>query len=312
MHNKVFCIIVLYNAMRWIEKCLSSLKASSVPVSVVCVDNCSTDGSVEFITNAFPEVSLICNKENKGFGQANNQGIEYAYKQGAEHFFLLNQDAWVYPETVKILVETQLRYNLGLVSPIHLNGSGQLLDHNFFESLIVRPKYNQFFHDALIGKTRDYYIPEFTVCAAAWMLSKRCIDTVGGFDPLFFHYGEDDNYFQRVLYHHQGVGVVPSSFIHHDREYHGNIGVYNKRRTATKLLALYSNINDNKKFSIKKLKLHVLFIKAILRLFFTFKFISAFQIVNGYVEWMKKIPQIKKSRKMNVIPQPNWLYLERN
>ena len=60
------------------------------------------------------------------------------------------------------------------------------------------------------------YNAEF-VNAAAWLISKKCIDTVGGFNPSFFHYAEDNNYIQRLKFHNINVGVVPNAIVFHDR-----------------------------------------------------------------------------------------------
>jgi len=55
------------------------------------------------------------------------------------------------------------------------------------------------------------------VNAVAWLISRECLETIGGFDPLFFHYGEDDNYSQRVIYHGFKIGVLLKVFVIHDR-----------------------------------------------------------------------------------------------
>lgn len=56
------------------------------------------------------------------------------------------------------------------------------------------------------------------VNAAAWLISRHCIGKVGGFNPSFFHYGEDDNYVQRLKFHSFKLGVLPTANIFHDRE----------------------------------------------------------------------------------------------
>jgi GT2 family glycosyltransferase len=64
---------------------------------------------------------------------------------------------------------------------------------------------------------KGIYEIEF-VNAAAWLISAECIRTVGFFEPLFFLYGEDNNYLQRVTYHGLKIGIAPQSRIYHDRE----------------------------------------------------------------------------------------------
>ena len=54
------------------------------------------------------------------------------------------------------------------------------------------------------------------VNAAAWLISKKCLLAVGGFDPLYPHYGEDTDYIQRAQYFGFKIGIVPSVKIWHD------------------------------------------------------------------------------------------------
>ena len=181
---RVYCIIVTYNAMKWIDKCLASLRTSSIKVLPVIIDNCSTDESVDYITTNYPEAHLILNKKNKGFGQANNQGIEYAYKQGATHFFLLNQDVWVNRDTIKNIIEVQNKYNLAIASPIHFNGKGNLLDRNYFVYTVMNTQNIEFVSDLILKSLKPYYLAT-RINAAAWMLPRKTIIEIGGFDPLF-------------------------------------------------------------------------------------------------------------------------------
>ncbi|MBA3986000.1 MAG: glycosyltransferase family 2 protein [Flavobacteriales bacterium] len=210
----VAIIIVTYNAMPWISKCLESTK----PYPVVVVDNASQDETLNYIKTNYPEITLLPQDTNLGFGQANNIGISYALKKGAESVFLLNQDAYLVNDCLENLVSVQKNNpEYGILSPIHLNGKGNLLDKNF--SHYVRYDANPYFYSDFVLNIQKKLIYEVPfVNAAGWLLSKKCLETVGGFDPLFFHYGEDDNYCQRANYHGFKVGVVPTTFLKHDRE----------------------------------------------------------------------------------------------
>ena len=95
MRNQLLVIIVNYNGMKWLERCLSSLTSSTVPSDVYIVDNGSTDGSQDYIRSNFKDAIFVQSEENLGFGKANNIGLQYAYEKGYEYVYLLNQDAWV-------------------------------------------------------------------------------------------------------------------------------------------------------------------------------------------------------------------------
>ncbi len=215
---KINVVIVTYNGMEWIENCLKSLSNTTIPVSVIVVDNSSTDGTIEFIKTNFQDVILLQQNENLGFGKANNIGIKKAYYSGADYVFLLNQDAWVTPDAIENLIKAhQKEPEYGITSPMHLNGKGDALDYNF--SNYINPiKCKKIYSDIFLNTIQEkIYKTEF-VNAAAWLISRKCIGIVGGFNPSFFHYGEDDNYVHRVQFHQFKVGVCPHSIIYHDRE----------------------------------------------------------------------------------------------
>jgi len=122
---KVYVVIVTFNGMNWIGNCLNSVFHSSIPLKVVIVDNNSRDETVSFIKNNYPEITLLEQHKNLGFGAGNNIGISYALKNGVDYVFLLNQDVYIQENTIKKLIEV---YNnnkeFGILSPVHSNGSG--------------------------------------------------------------------------------------------------------------------------------------------------------------------------------------------
>lgn len=103
---KVALVVLNWNGWPDTLACLESLQALQYPnVWVIVVDNASTDGSVEIIARAFPEVTLIRNEDNLGFADGNNMGIRAALAGGADYVMLLNNDTTVAPDMVDRLVE---------------------------------------------------------------------------------------------------------------------------------------------------------------------------------------------------------------
>tara|TARA_R110000850_G_scaffold25797_1_gene74158 strand:- start:12296 stop:13204 length:909 start_codon:yes stop_codon:yes gene_type:complete len=210
---KTAIIIVTHNAIPWIDMCLQSCGKHYV----VVVDNASQDETVSHIQTNYPNITLLPQNKNLGFGQGNNVGISYALSKGTEHVFLLNQDAYLVDDCLEFLVKKQQdNPQFGILSPVHLNGKGDALDKNF-GNYISYQKAPALTTDLLLNKAKELYEVPF-VNAAGWLLSRKCVEAVGGFDPIFFHYGEDDNYCQRVLFHGLKIGVVLNTFLLHDRE----------------------------------------------------------------------------------------------
>ncbi len=228
MYNKsikLATVIATYNGAEWIEWCLDSLVSSESPTEIIIVDNNSTDRTKDIIKSKFPQVQLIEESQNLGFGKANNIGLKIALNLNADHIFLLNQDAKVEPNTLYRLVNSQLRSKqYGIVSPVHFNGFGTVLDNYFshyvLSSNIDIENFEQILQNPEKADSETVY-PIGFVNAAAWLLSRECVEIVGGFDPLFDHYGEDNNYLDRIRYHGFEVGIVPNSIMYHDRGQRG-------------------------------------------------------------------------------------------
>ena len=215
---KSFAVVVTFNGMEWIDKCINSLLEASTPLSIVIVDNNSDDETVSYIQSQFSEIHLICSPENIGFGRANNLGVEYAMENQADYILLLNQDAWIERVTLDYLLNAFANDDsYGLIAPMHLNEDKTNLDTGFKSSLFesITP---DILSDLYMNKAQSLFEIEF-VNAAAWVLSRKCLEMVGGFDPAFFMYGEDLNYIHRVRYFGFKVGICPRATICHARKY---------------------------------------------------------------------------------------------
>jgi len=129
--------------------------------------------------------------------------------------FLLNQDAVVENDTIEKLVKVA-RENpeFGIFSPLHLNGDGSEIDQNVIDYLLRGNR--MFFNDLFFHNLQPVYKLPY-INAAAWLMARKCIEAVGKFDPLFFMYGEDNDYSFRVLKSGFKIGLVPDAKIYHKR-----------------------------------------------------------------------------------------------
>lgn len=155
MNARVLVIVVSHNGMRWLPRCLSSVMpgaktpdsapdvakkvfsgaktADSAPeVDVYVWDNASTDGSADFVAENYPQAILVRSRENLGFSIPNNKGFEYAVRQGYDYAYLLNQDAWVEPGALDLLVASARAHpEYGVLSPLQMTDGYKDLDRQF-------------------------------------------------------------------------------------------------------------------------------------------------------------------------------------
>ena len=232
MEKKITVVIVTYNGEVWIKKNIDSLLKSNYPINIIVVDNASTDQS-NAILKEYKNIQLIQNKNNLGFGKANNIGINSAINNGADAIFLLNQDTWVFENTITNLVEKLFENpELGIVSPMHYSADETNLDSSF------GTYYNKFEEETDLNSIR---IVPF-VNAAAWLVSKECFKKAGYFEPIFKHYGEDRNFCDRLQFHKFKIGIVKNAAICHDRIIRLNS---NKIILQSQYLVLIQIINCN-------------------------------------------------------------------
>jgi GT2 family glycosyltransferase len=197
MPGRTAVVIVSYNGAVWIEACLEAVRGQNV-ADVFVIDNRSTDDTVARVRNGFPECSVLALEQNEGFGRANNRGIQAALDAGADYVCLVNQDAILEPGTLAQLIDVLDRDPaVWIASPIQVRHDADGVDELFFRIL---PR--SFWEDLLFERSQPLYDVPF-VPAAAVAIPRRVWLSVGGFDPLFFFYGEDDDLCWRIL---QGGG----------------------------------------------------------------------------------------------------------
>lgn len=297
----LFVIIVSYNGMQWLKRCLDSVYSSSMPVTIIVVDNNSNDNSTVFIEKNYPAIILIKLNKNQGFGKANNIGIEYALKHNANYIYLLNQDAWIKPDTLKVLIDVQQQHpEYGIISPIQITASENKLDNNFLYTCATKCK--NLLNDLYFNSTKEIY--ELSdIMAAHWLITRDCLLSVGGFSSVFFHYGEDINLQHRAIYHGFKNGICPFTRAIHDREFRKDSKKKIMYMRYVSFLIDNSNINLSLKtkvyrniiFCLKQI-INVYKYKSIKPVGYLFKALFAFPKIYRH----NKITKIKTSSFLNI------------
>lgn len=226
MQSKILTIIVTYNGSQWIEKCINSLLQSITVSDILLIDNASKDDTVQLVTQKFPTVQCIVLKNNEGFGQANNIGLKIAEAKNYDFAFLINQDAWVAADCLQLMLAVaNANKQLGIISPFHWSYDGST-EEQYFKDFVLSQYSIGYMQDKSKGTIKEWYYASF-VHAAAWLLPIRIVRKVGGFDPLFFYTGEDNDFVQRLQHKGLKIGFVPAAKFYHQGSNAGLVDVAN-------------------------------------------------------------------------------------
>lgn len=214
---RVLAVVVTHDGAEVVGRCLASLRAEATCATVV-IDNRSADATVSIVRASFPDAALVTLDENLGFGRGNNVGIERALADGFEYTLLLNQDAYLLPGSLERLLHVlDAHPDYGVATPLHCGPTDARLDEKTYVGYLRQHAY-AYFSDAALGRAQPHY-PVHGVNAAAWLLRTEVFRVAGGFDPLFFMYGEDDDLLARFAFHGIAFALVPEARIVHLRHH---------------------------------------------------------------------------------------------
>jgi len=215
-------VIVNWNTKTLLRNCLKSVyqTVKEIPFEIIVVDNASHDGSVAMIAQEFPDVSVIENKENRGFGAANNQA--FAVMKG-RYALLLNTDAVLTKNAVHELFVFMENHEEAAMT------GGQLLNHdgsrqnsiaNFptiFTLLMNASILEYLFPNKYPSKRYDHKDPieVESVIGACMLVRKEAMDEVGIFDERYFFFFEETDWAYQMSAAGWKIFHVPSAIIYH-------------------------------------------------------------------------------------------------
>ncbi|OQY96818.1 MAG: hypothetical protein B6D37_00720 [Sphingobacteriales bacterium UTBCD1] len=204
-------IIVNYNVKHFLEQCLYSVRRATpgLTAEVIVVDNHSEDNSLGYLQPRFPEIQFIVNPENLGFAKACNQGLKLSK---GKYILFLNPDTIVPEDCFKKCIDFfESHTDAGALGIKMLDGSGRFLKESKrsfpspsaalyklfgLSGLFPRSKVFSKYH---LGSLSPDHTHEIDVLAGAFMMVKKeVLEKTGGFDEIFFMYGEDVDLSYRI------------------------------------------------------------------------------------------------------------------
>lgn len=214
-------VIPNYNGIEYLGDCLQSLKDSGDEgFKVIIVDNGSTDGSTDFIRQAYPQYGLIALTENTGFAAAVNRGIEAS---DTEYVLLLNNDTRVSKHFVSSLEAAICRDDrifsvsakmLQMNEPDIMDGAGDCYCALGWAYACGK------------GKKADLYDKErriFSACAGAAIYRREKLVELGMFDEAHFAYLEDvDLGYRARIYGYRNIYAPDAEVLHAGSGYSGS------------------------------------------------------------------------------------------
>jgi GT2 family glycosyltransferase len=224
---KLSVIILCWNDLKVIADCLRSIYANTheITFAMLISDNGSTDGSIEYMHQNFPQVKVIENGRNLRFAKANNVGIRAA--QG-EYLLIMNPDTIVHQGTLDKMVRFAEQHPEGgafgcrLLNP---DGSYQesawpfrTIRGDWITALYLRPlaRLSSWFNSDVYYRWKGEQVRSVDWCSGCFILARKdLIDKLGGFDPQFFYYFEDMDLCRRIGKEGLKVIYVPQATITH-------------------------------------------------------------------------------------------------
>ncbi len=229
----VAVIIVSWNVRDYLVQCLRSvfadLQRSRLRGEVWVVDNASTDGTAALVQSLFPNVHLIVNEHNAGFGAANNQGMAAAKKYAPRYYFLLNPDTKVQPGALTALINALEAYpDGGMVGARLVYGDGRFQHSAFYfpglrqlafdlfplPARFYESRWNGRYPQSRLARGGEPFAIDHPL-GATMMVRADVAEATHGFDESFHMYCEEIDWSWRIRAAGWRIYVVPAAEIVH-------------------------------------------------------------------------------------------------
>lgn len=219
-------IIVNWNVKDYLKHCLVSVfeQVLNPSYEVIVIDNDSSDGSKQMIREHFPQVKLIENETNNGFGRANNQGAKIA---SGEWLLLLNPDTLLEDNLPSTMIDFARSSGSDIVGPrivqkdraFHRAAAGYLINfrtviNQSFLLYRLFPK-SAFFSGFYLSKDHETERKVDWVSGACMLIKKDVFSSLKGFNPKYFLLSEDREICFRAKQRGNSIMYFPKTSVIH-------------------------------------------------------------------------------------------------
>jgi GT2 family glycosyltransferase len=218
MYPKVGIILLNWNSFDHTSNCIQSLNQCDYPnFEIIVVDNGSADGSGEQLKTSFPGITLIASPTNEGFAAGNNRGFEYVIQQQWPYAMMLNNDVFVEPDFLTLLVEyMEAHPNVGATQPkIFFNHDRKKVWNggSYFLPWLGWSYSKRYLRSA--GDLQNQFQQVDWITGCAFLTKTAILQETGLLNEAFFIYYEDADLSFRISSLGHQLVFHPKSIIYH-------------------------------------------------------------------------------------------------
>ena len=217
---KIAIIVLNWNGRSWLEIFLPTILEYSVNATVFVVDNCSTDDSILFLNQNFPNVDIIINSSNGGYAKGYNDALS---KISAEYFVLINSDVevssgWLSP--IISLMDSDIGIAACQPKVLSYNDKKRFeyagASGGFIDNLGYPFCRGRIFESTELDTGQyDDVIEIFWATGACLFLRASQFWNIGGFDEDFFAHQEEIDLCWRMKNKGYKIMIEPRSVVYH-------------------------------------------------------------------------------------------------
>jgi GT2 family glycosyltransferase len=196
----VSIIVINYNGVKYLQKCFESLQAGAYQnIEIIFVDNGSSDGSVEFVRQNFPQIKIMDNKANLGLSISSNRAAAIAK---GDYLFFFNNDTIADKDMILHLVQRcESNKSIGVCGCRTFSYDGRRVINTGVSCDIFGYPFSA---------KKVFYVD------AGIFIRKSVFREISGFDEQMFLYGEDRDICWRTWLYGYKVVVEKDAFFYHD------------------------------------------------------------------------------------------------